>query len=108
MVSLSIPKVVGVISCSVLLCLGLSGVALSTDKIGDAQPGKTIKGEVLRVEGDSYYFIKDGEDGKVVRVHVDKTTEKNAARVVPGDNVEVKFNDQNHAISILSNRNQSH
>lgn len=108
MVSLSIPKVFGVISCSVLLCLGLSGVALSTDTIGDTQPGKTIKGQVLRVEGDNYIFIKNEADGKVVRVHVDKTTVKSAAKVVPGDNVQVKFNDENHAISIMSDRSQSH
>lgn len=108
MVSLSIPKFVGVISCSILLCLGLSGVALSLDAIGDAQPGKTIRGEVVRVEGDTYIFIKNGEDGKEVRVHVDKTTVKSAERIVPGDNVQAKFNDQNHAISIMSDRSQSH
>lgn len=104
----SIPKVVGVLSCSFLLCLGLSGVAYSlTDKIGDTQPGKTIKGEVLRVEGDNY-FIKNGEDGKEIRLHVDKTTTKNFEKALPGDNVDVKFNDQNHAISIISDRNESH
>ena len=110
----SIHKVVGVLSCSFLLCLGLSGVASSTEKIGDvpsgkaigdAPPGKTIKGEVLRIDGETY-SVKNGEDGKVVRLHVDKTTQKNT--VAPGDNVEAKFNDQNHAISILSDRNESH
>ena len=101
----SIHKVVGVLSCSFLLCLGLSGVAFSTDKIGDAQPGKTIKGEVLRIDGETY-SVKNGEDGKVVRLHVDKTTQRNT--VSPGDNVEVKFTDENHVISILSDQNQSH
>ena len=104
----SIPKVVGLISCGFLLCLGLAGVASSTDKIGDAKPGMTIKGEVLRVEGDSYLVVKNGEDGKEVRLHVDNTTQKNFVKIVPGDNVEAKFNDQNHAISILTDQNQAH
>ena len=104
----AIPKVVGVLSCGFLLCLGLSGVASAlTETIGDTEPGKTIKGEVLRVEGDTY-FIKNGENGKEVRLHVDKTTVKNFEKAVPGDNVDAKFNDQNHAISILSERNMSH
>jgi translation initiation factor IF-1 len=103
----SLLKTVGVMSCSLLLFLGLSDVASSLDKIGDTQPGKTIKGEVLRIEGDNY-FVKNGEDGKVVRLHVDNTTQKKSVRIIPGDNVEVKFNDQNHAISILTDQNQSH
>jgi translation initiation factor IF-1 len=102
-----LPKVVGIISCGFLLCLGLSDIASSLDKIGDTVPGKTIKGEVLRIDGDNY-FIKNGEDGKVVRLHVDNTTQKKSVRITPGDNVEVKFNDQNHAISILTDQNQSH
>ncbi len=104
----SIPKIVGVVSCSFLLCLGLSSVALSLDKIGDAEPGKTIKGEVLRVEGDNYVFVKNGEDGKVVRLHIDSTTQKKSTKITPGDNVEAKFNDQNHAISILTDQPQAH
>ena len=101
----SIPKVVGLMSCGFLLCLGLSNFASATDKIGDVEPGKTIKGEVLRVDGETY-SVKNGEDGKVVRLHVDKTTRKNT--VSPGDNVEVKFTDENHVISILSDKNESH
>jgi translation initiation factor IF-1 len=102
----SLPKIVGITSCGFLL-LGLTVVASSLDKIGDVEPGKTIKGEVLRVEGDNY-FIKNGEDGKVVRLHVDKTTQKKSVQIAPGDNVEAKYNDQHHAISILTDQNQSH
>jgi translation initiation factor IF-1 len=102
----SLPKIVGVMTCGFVL-LGLSVVASSLDKIGDTDPGKTIKGEVLRVEGDNY-FIKNGEDGKVVRLHVDKTTNKKSVPIRPGDNVEAKFNDQNHAISILTDQPISH
>jgi|SRR4051812_11571545 translation initiation factor IF-1 len=103
----SLYKTISVMSCSVLLGLGLFDVAASLDKIGDTERGKTIKGEVLRIEGDNY-FVKNGEDGKVVRLHVDSTTQKKSVRITPGDNVEVKFNDQHHAISILTDQNQSH
>jgi hypothetical protein len=129
----SIPKVVGVLSCGFLLCLGLSTAARAdanaasaademkmkadqsdrrqggqkpggkqlTDKMeaDHSQGGKTIKGEVLRVEGDNY-FVK-GEDGKEVRLHADKTTQK-TGNISQGDRIEAMMNDQNHALSIRS------
>ena len=83
-----IPKVVGVMSCGVLLCLGLSHAAQADNPASakdemkadqsdrrqggqeagekqmndrmegsDSKGGKTIKGEVLRIEGDNY-FVK--------------------------------------------------
>ena len=102
----SLAKIVGAVFFGFML-FGLSNLASSLDKIGDTEPGKTIKGEVLRVE-DDHYFIKNGEDGKVVRLHVDKTTNKKSVPIRPGDNVEAKFNDQNHAISILTDQPISH
>jgi len=65
----SIPKVIGLMSCGFLLCLGLSNAALATDDMKADQPdrqggqaglkgeqdklkgGHMITGEVLRVEG---------------------------------------------------------
>jgi hypothetical protein len=128
---ISIPKVVGVMSCGFLLCLGLSTAAQAdnaasevdsklkaeqTDrrqggqdagekqvseemKGGDSTGGKTIKGEVLRVEGNDC-FIK-GQDGKEVRLHIDAITLK-ARNIEPGERIEAKVNDQNHVLSILS------
>jgi hypothetical protein len=125
----SIPKAVGVLSCGFLLCLGLSyaaqadSAASAADKLkadqsdrrqggqeageqqmngmeGDhAIGGKTIKGQVLGVEGDN--IVVKGEDGKEVRLHTDETTQK-AKNIVPGQDIEAKVNDQNHALSILS------
>ena len=128
----SIPKIVGVMSCSFLLCLGLSNAARAdnavsavdemkadqsdrrqggqepgekqiTDKmrVGLSQAGKTIKGEVLRVEGNDC-FVK-GQDGKEVRLHIDVTTLK-AKNIEPGDRIEAKVNDQNYVLSVLSNQ----
>ena len=128
----SIPKVVGVLSCGFLLCLGLSHAAQAANAVpttdemkadqsdrrqggqeagekqmreemkGDqANDGKMIKGEVLRVEGDNY-FVK-GQDGKEVRMHIDKTTES-IGSFKQGDRIEAKVNDANHALSIRSAR----
>jgi hypothetical protein len=63
------------------------------------QGGRTIEGEVLRVEGDNC-FVK-GQDGKEVRVHFDETTE-NPGNIKAGDRIEAKVNDQNHALSMRS------
>ena len=121
---------VGIMSCGFLLCLGLSTVAQAADATSTAdklkadqsdrrqggqgtdkkqmndseggQPtgGKTITGEVLRVEGNDC-FVK-GEDGKEVRLHIDVTTLKATKNIEPGDRIEAKVNDQNHALSVFA------
>ena len=58
----SIPKVVGVLTCGCLLALGVS-----------LNGFHTVKGEVWRVEPSSYYVKQ--YDGNQVRVHVDETTQ---------------------------------
>ena len=126
----SIPKVISVMSCGVLLCLGLSNAAQadnaasvqdemkadqtdrrqggqvtgekqSSDEMKGSQSksGETIKGEVLRVEGDTY-FVK-GQDGKEVRLRTDNTTQKSGV-ISKGDRIEASMNEQNLALSIRS------
>ena len=127
----SIPKVVGALSCGCLLCLSLStaaqvdNAAFAANKLkadrsdrrqvgqeagekqmnaiegGQPKGGQTITGEVLRVEGNNC-FVK-GEDGKEVRLHIDVTTLK-AKNIEQGDRIEAKVNDQNHALSVLSDQ----
>lgn len=129
----SIPKAVGILSCGFLLCLGLSNAvqadnaASFADKLkadqsdrrqggqeaGEKQMndmegaqlngGKTIKGEVMRVEGDDYFV--NGQDGKEVRLHIDETTNKGRnINIEPGDQIEAKVTNQNHALSVLSDQ----
>jgi len=124
----SIPKVVGVLSCGFLLCLGLShaaqadNVASAADetnadqsdhrqggqKAGEQQlkdpmkgtqskGGNTVRGEMLRVEGDDY--LVKAQDGKEVRLHTDKTTQI-MRNIQQGDQIEAKINNQNHTLSI--------
>ncbi len=123
----SIPKVVGALSCSFLLCLGSNAAqaehppspsdVMKTDSTSDrqgyqsdddhqsnvtserssAEGSKTVKGELTRVEN-ANYFVK-GKDGKEVRLHTDKTT-KMKGEIKKGDQIEANVNDKNHALSI--------
>jgi hypothetical protein len=88
MVPLSIPKVIGVLSCGLVLFLGLS-----------QNSTHTIKGEVLSVE-DSSYFVEQ-YDGDKVHFHIDGTT-KMAGHIGQGEHIEAKVNDKHHALSIRS------
>ena len=63
-----------------------------------AQGVNIIHGDVVRVEGDNY-FVK-GPDGKEISLHADNTTMK-TNRIKPGDRVEVKVDQNNHALSLL-------
>jgi hypothetical protein len=105
----SISKIIGVMSCGCLLCLGLANTAqaegtasASTQQMngtegGLSQGGKTITGDVVRVEYGNY-FVK-GQDGKEVRMHTDKTTLM-MGQIRKGDRIEAKVNDKNHALLI--------
>jgi hypothetical protein len=66
-------------------------------KGGPSKGGKTITGEMLRVEGDNY-FVK-GQEGKEVRMHTDKTT-LIMGNIRQGDRIEANVNDQNHALLV--------
>ena len=66
---------------------------------GQSKGDKTITGEVMGVEDDN--ILVKREDGKEVHLHTDETTQK-ARNIVPGQDIEAKVNDQNHALSILS------
>jgi DNA-directed RNA polymerase subunit H (RpoH/RPB5) len=97
----SIPKVVGVLSCGALLCLGLFQAAHAADQEGASrlEQAKVIKGDLVRIDyGD--YIVKD-KDGKEVIVHVDRKTQT-MGQITKGDRVEAKVDEQNHALSIRS------
>jgi hypothetical protein len=97
----SITKVVSVLSCGVLLCLGLSQTANALDGEGAKRlaEAKVIKGDLVRIDyGD--YIIKES-DGKEVRVHTTKKTQS-MGQLSKGDRVEVKVDEQNNALAIRS------
>jgi hypothetical protein len=98
---ISIPKVVGVLSCGVLLCLGLSQAAHAANEEGASrlEQAKVIKGDLVNIDyGD--YIVKD-KDGKEVRVHTDRKTQM-MGQFKKGDRVEVKLDNHDNALSIRS------
>jgi hypothetical protein len=101
-------KIPDAVSCLALLCmgLGLSDVASSAEN-KESEREKVIIGNVLRIEGNNY-VVKDREEGKEIRLQVDKTTQTNVVGVTAGDNVMAKVNDQNHVELIITDpENQS-
>jgi hypothetical protein len=121
----SITKIVGLLSCGFVLCLGLSTAAQAAEKPPAAETMKpdpsadrkgsppdlvkadedtlqginTIKGEVLRIKGEHFYVRRS--DGKEVHLHTKPTTQM-MGEIKKGDRIEAKVNDENHVLSIRS------
>jgi hypothetical protein len=123
-------KLVGVLSCGLLLCLGLSKAVqaehspsasdvMKTDSQSDRQgfqsdDDKQTNGKMgdsrakvaKTIQGelvrveDGNYFVKV-KGGKEVRLHTDTTTQM-VGEIKKGDRIEAKMNDQHHALSIRS------
>lgn len=95
-----IPKVVSILSCGVMLCLGLSA-AYAADEEGAKrlEQAKVIKGDLVRIDY-ADYIVKD-KDGNEIRVHTDKKTQV-MGQIRQGDRVEAKVDDQNKAMLIRS------
>ncbi|HKO30364.1 MAG TPA: hypothetical protein VJU54_04445 [Nitrospiraceae bacterium] len=78
---------------------GQAGPMGVQDKSKGVKSSHMIKGEVLSVEGDTYYL--QGQDGKAVRLHTDQTT-RMTGNIYQGARVEAEVNDRGHALSIRS------
>ncbi len=68
----------------------------ATPTIGERLTKDTIKGTLMRVDGE-YYWVKD-TDGKEVRLHVDASTKLD--KVVKGDKVKAYVTDQGHTTTL--------
>ena len=75
-----------------------TGYAEQQDRTLQTQGVSIIQGNVVRVEGDTY-FVR-GRDGQEISLQADTTTMK-TERIKPGDRVEVKIDQNNHALSML-------
>jgi ribosomal protein S1 len=62
---------------------------------------QTVKGKVLRVDGDT--LLIERFNGKEVRLHVDPTV-NNGSAIEPGDRIEAKLADVNYEERVLSIR----
>jgi hypothetical protein len=116
----SISKIVGLMSCGLLLWLDLSHTAQAVNaashpasqsdplerkggQVGGhtarekLKVGHRIEGELLRVEGKDY-FVR-GKDGQEIRLQSDPTTRK-IGNISQGNRIVATVNDQNHMRSI--------
>ena len=75
-----------------------TGYADQQDRTLQTQGVTIIQGNVIRVEGDTY-FVR-GRDGQEISLQADTTTMK-TERIKPGDRVEVKVDQNNHALSMF-------
>src|SRR6185503_21249856 len=112
----SLPKLVGILSFSFLLCLGVVDVVAAVDdmKMGrsggkdgeadrkgttlDMQGVHIIQGDVMRVEGGTYHV--KGLDGKEMSLRADNTTMR-TEKIKVGDRIEAKIDENNFALSLL-------
>lgn len=115
----SIHKIIGVVSCSAVLCLSLSNAAQARMNPGPCADGisgqpnllkcdeetlkgiETIKGEVLRVDGENYLVQRF--NGREVRLHIDQAT-KMSGLISRGDRIEAKVGEVDHLKHVLSLR----
>ncbi|MGE0470999.1 MAG: hypothetical protein AB7L09_20835 [Nitrospira sp.] len=92
-----------------MLLMGLLGsgmdVTYAANPMADKEASPTIKerltkdtieGTLMNIEGE-YYAIKDN-DGKVHKIHVDKSTKLD--KVIPGDMVKAYVTDQGHTTTL--------
>jgi hypothetical protein len=68
----------------------------ATPTIGERLTKDTVKGTLMRVDGE-YYWVKD-TDGKETRLHVDTSTKLD--KVVKGDKVKAYITDKGHATTL--------
>jgi hypothetical protein len=95
----SASRFISVLAGGCLLCLGLSSCYMGLARTTAPAATESIKGEVLRVEGQNYVVKR--EDGKEVSLHTDLTTRK-MGDISEGYKIEAEVNAQNHAVSIRS------
>ena len=90
---------------SIALILGGAGAALAADPMSEKEATPSIKeritkdavkGTLMKIEGE-YYWIKDN-DGKEVKIHVDKSTKMD--KVVVGDMVKAYITDKGHTTTL--------
>src|SRR5215510_11369133 len=115
---IAISTIVAVMCCGLLFCLGYATSAAEEPKASPSvskhagltvyriknDEGKhkviqTIRGEVLRIEHESYFVKQD--DGKEVELQIDEMTQM-TGNIGQGEHIEANVNEQNHALSIRS------
>jgi len=82
-----------------------SGIALAADPMSEKEASPrlkerimkdSIKGTLTKTDGE-YYWIRD-DDGKEVRVHVDRSTKMD--NLIKGDRVKAYITEKGHATTV--------
>jgi len=115
----SIPKIIGVATCSAVLLLSLSNAAqarMSPGPCADRMKGQanllkcdedtmhgieTIRGEVLRVDGDTLLIHRF--NGQQMQLQIEKATKMNGL-IKRGDRIEAKVGEVDYQKHLLSLR----
>ena len=98
----SIPRIIAVMSFILMLWLSLSNVTQADERYRATQDGVyTIKGKVLRTDGDTYLIQRN--DGKEMSLRVDSATEMSEP-IGRGDRIEAKVREVNEETLVLSLR----
>jgi uncharacterized protein YdeI (BOF family) len=71
---------------------------------GEQTAGRSIEGEILRVQGENY-VVKDST-GAEVNLHVDESTEKSGS-LKKGDRIEAEITSDGHAFSVKKAEKES-
>ena len=110
----STSRFIDVLAGGCLLCLTLTNCQSDSAQLRDAASAtdgmkmdqsdrtagtKSVKGEVLRIEGHNYVVRE--QDGKEVSLHADSTTQM-TGDISPGYSIEAQVDDQNHARTMRS------
>ena len=116
----SIPKISGVVSCDLVLCLSLSNVTQADEyrmfdpcaEIPGRQPDPmkcgekpqqglhTVKGEILHINGANLLLKKT--NGEEVLLHIDLSTQMKG-QISPGSRIEASVNEvegEKHVLSL--------
>jgi len=93
---------IGLLAFAAILIVGMAPLTNAAEPM--AAPGEmaapasqTVKGDLLRIEGDMY-VVKDTA-GKEVRLHVDGSSKLDGT-FKAGDKIEAQATDKGHALSI--------
>ena len=96
----SIPKIIGVVSCGVVLCLSLSNITQARHRTEPAPCAERKGGQVLHIKG-ARILVKQS-DGEEVICHIDLSTQM-SGHIGPGSRIEAKVNEiegEKYALSI--------
>lgn len=85
---------IGLMALAALLTFGAGTLTYAADQPAAAQ---TVKGDLLKIEGE-FYVVKDAA-GKEVRLHVNKDT-KLEGSFKAGDKIEAQATEKGHAMSV--------